>query len=430
MHAEVETLDNAAALTRPAAAKAERPWAIVVLLMLGWMIAFIDRTGMSSAMADKGFVREFGLSHVERGWLGSAVFWSYAVMQVPLGWVVDRYGVKWPYTICFALWCAATAATALAETLTGLVVVRLLIGATEAIVLPASYRYIANRFSEARKGTATAIYSMGGKLGPAVGAALGAALIVHTSWQTMFVVTGLVGLVWLVPWLVMVPNDLPSKAALAVTKRQAARVPLRNLLVSPVVWSGFIMTFCFSYFLFYAATWMPAYLVEQRHLSMLHSGIYTSVSFVLTAIVALAAGTAADFFIARGHDAVKVRKAFIVVGAFGGMTILFGAYAESQTAALFWNVASLTLVGLATTNNLALSKMTLIPKPAIGLNTGVLTIATSLAGGISASLSGWLLQVGGSYTLPMLSVCVFLLLAVLAALGLMHRKWAPRINDA
>jgi len=426
MDIRMETTDTAAV---PLATRTEKPWAVVLLLMVGWMIAFIDRTSMSAAMADKTFIGTFSLSHIERGWLGSAVFWSYAVMQVPLGWVVDRYGVKWPYTICFALWCVATAATAWAESLTGLVVVRLLIGATEAIVLPASYRYIANHFDENRKGSATAVYSMGGKLGPAVGAALAAALIVQYSWKSMFILTGLVGLLWLLPWLTMVSNDFPSEAALAATKRQAGRVPMRNLLVSPVVWSGFIMTFCFSYFLFYAATWMPAYLVEQRHLSMMHSGIYTSVSFVLSAAVALAAGTAADYFIARGHDPVSVRKKFIVVGAFGGMTILFGAYAESQTAALFWNVASLAMVGLATTNNLALSKMTLIPKPAIGLNTGLLTIATSLAGGISASLSGWLLHMGGSYTLPMMSVCVFLLLAVLSALLLMKRKWAPRIDD-
>lgn len=73
---------------------AERPWFIVVLLALGLMISFIDRTSLSSALADKGFVREFGLSSVERGWLNSAFFWSYGLVQMPMGWLVDRYGVK------------------------------------------------------------------------------------------------------------------------------------------------------------------------------------------------------------------------------------------------------------------------------------------------------------------------------------------------
>jgi MFS transporter, ACS family, D-galactonate transporter len=189
------------------------------------------------------------------------------------------------------------------------------------------------------------------------------------------------------------------------------------------------MTFCSSYFVFYSATWMPAYLVEQRGLSLENSGVYTFFSFVGVAIVAVAAALAADRLIARGRDPVAVRKAFVVAGSLGGMTILLGAYTDSQEMALFWNVASLSLFGLNTANNLALSKLTLIPKPAIGLNTGLLTIATSLAGGVSASLAGWLLQVGGSYTLPIMSVCVFLLIGATSALVLMRREWAPKVNE-
>ncbi|GAB5097863.1 MFS transporter [Caballeronia sp. HLA56] len=408
----------------------DRPWAILVLLTVGWLISFIDRTSLSSAMADKTFIHEFALTSVQRGWLGSAVFWSYAALQLPMGWIVDRYGVKWPYGICFFLWCLAAAATALTHSLTSLIVVRLLIGASEAIVLPASYRYIANSFDEARKGTATGIFSMGGKVGPAVGAAVAAWLIVAYSWKAMFVVTGLLGMVWLLPWLVFMKNDFPTRDQLSIAKRSATRVPLRNLLVSPVVWGGFIMTFSYSYFVFYCATWMPSYLVEQRGLTLMRSGMYTFVSFISVAFVAVAAGWAADRIIARGKNALMVRKAFVVAGALGGMTVILGAYTESQDMALFWNIASLTLAGLATANNLTLSKLMLIPKPAIGLNTGLLTVATSLAGGVSASLCGWLLHVGGSYTLPMLSVCIFLLIGAVSAVVLMRREWAPKVNDA
>lgn len=410
--------------------RAENPWVVLVLLTIGWTIAFIDRTSMSSALADKTFITEHALTPLQRGWLGSAVFWSYAVVQVPMGWVVDRYGVKWPYAICFTLWCIAAAATGLANSITALVVMRLLIGVAESVVIPASYRYLANNFDESRKGFATGILALGGKLGPALGAAIAAWLIVAHSWRAMFVVTGIVGLVWLVPWLIMVRSDFPSKAKLAQASRSASTVPLRNLLVSPVVWGGLLMTFCYSYFVFYSATWMPAYLVEQRGLSLMNSGLYTFASFVSVAVVAVIAGWAADRIIARGHDAIKVRKAFVVCGSLGGMTILFGAYASTQQAALFWNIASLSFVGLGTANNLVLSKLTLIPKPAIGLNTGLLTVATSLAGGVSASLSGWLLQEGGSYTWPMMSVCVFLLIGALSAVVLMRREWAPKVETA
>ncbi len=408
---------------------AERPWGVVVLLALGLMISFVDRTSLSAALADKGFVAHFSLTSIERGWLNSAFFWSYGLLQMPMGWVVDRYGVKWPYTVCFVLWCAAAAATGLVTTLSALILMRLLIGVAEAVVVPATYRYLANNFEESQKGTALGIFSIGGKMGPAIGAPVAAWMIVNYSWQLMFIVTGLVGLVWLLPWLAGVRNDYPTREELAQRTRVARSVPLRNLLVSPVVWGGLINNFCYAYFNFYCMTWMPAYLVEQRGLSLEKSGLYTFFSFVGIAIVAAVAGWASDRLIAGGRDAVRVRKSFIVAGFIGATTVLLGAYAETLQMALFWNVLSLSLLGLVTANNLALCKLTLIPKPAVGLNTGLQQVATSLAGGVSASLSGWLLHVGGSYELPMRAIFIFLLIGATCTVVLFRREWAPKVNQ-
>ncbi|AZP72693.1 MFS transporter [Pseudomonas poae] len=408
----------------------ENRWGVVVLLAFGLMIAWTDRSSMSAAIADPQFIKEFALTHVERGWLGSSVFWAYGILQLPMGWLVDRYGVKWPYAICFFLWCVAAAATGLVNSLSAMIIIRVLIGAAEAVVVPATYRYIANRFEETNKGSALAIYAVGGKMGPALGAPLAAWLIVGTSWKIMFIVTGLAGLVWLVPWLLMVRNDFPDRSELVKRKQVAATVPLRNLLVSPVVWGGLITNFCYAYFAFFCMTWMPAYLVEQRGLSLTNAGFYTAMSFCGVAITAGLSGWAADKLIVRGYDAVVVRKSFVVVGFIGGMTVLFGAYAPTVSMALFWNVLSLTLVGLVTTNNLALVKLTLIPKQATGLNTGLQQVATSFAGGVSASLSGWLLHFGHSYTLPMIAIFTFLFLGAVSTIVLMRRKWAPKINSS
>ncbi len=404
------------------------PWIILALLAVGLLISFVDRTSLSSALADKSFVAEFALTNVERGWLNSAFFWSYGLLQMPMGWLVDRYGVKWPYTICFLLWCAAAALTGMVTALAALVVMRLIIGAAEAVVIPASYRWIGNNFDESNKGLAVGIFAMGGKIGPAIGAPIAAWMIVNYSWQFMFIATGLVGLIWLAPWLLMVPNDFPSKAELVVAKRRASSVSLGSLLSSPVVWGGMINNFCYGYFTFYCMTWMPAYLVEQRGLSLEKSGLYTFFSFAGIAIIATLAGWAADRIIARGYDAVFVRKAFVVTGFIGASTVLLGVFAQSLEMALFWNVLSLSLLGLVTANNLALCKLTLIPKQAIGLNTGVQQVATSLAGGVSASLSGWLLHVSGSYDLPMMVIFVFLLIGATNTVILLQRKWAPKVT--
>jgi MFS family permease len=404
-------------------------WFILALLAIGLMIAFVDRTSLSSALADKNFINHFALTSVDRGWLNAAFFWSYGLVQMPMGWVVDRYGVKWPYTICFFLWCLATAITGAMTALATLVVMRLIIGATEAIVMPASYRWIGNNFDEAHKGLAVGIFSMGGKFGPAIGAPIAAWFIVNYSWQFMFIATGAVGLIWLAPWLLLAENDLPSKAQLAVSKKQASSVTFGSIMSSPVIWGAMINNFCYGYFTFYCMTWMPAYLVEQRGLSLESSGLYTFFSFAGIAIVAMLAGWAADRIIATGRDPVFVRKAFVVAGFVGGCTVLLGVFAQSLEEALFWNVLSLSLLGLNTANNLALCKLTLIPKQAIGLATGVQQVATSLAGGVSAALSGWLLHISGSYDLPMMVIFAFLVIGAANTIILLRPKWSPKVQD-
>jgi len=403
-------------------------WFILLLLALGVLIAFVDRTSISSALAVKSFAQHFALSDLDRGWVGSAFFWSYGLMQMPMGWVVDRYGVKTPYTICFALWCVASAATGLISTLFALILMRCIVGAAEAVVIPASYRWIRDNFDESQSGTTVGIVAAGNKFGPALGAPIAAWLIVNYDWRVMFIATGAVGIVWLIPWLLFVRRDLPTKQAMVEVRRKASAVSLRSVLSSPLVWGAMIVNFCYGYFTFYCMTWMPAYLVEQRGLSLERSGLYTFYSFAGIAIVAVVAGWAADRIIARGGDPIFVRKAFVVAGFIGACTVLLGVRAESLTMALFWNVFSLSFLGLATANNLALCRLTLIPKPAVGLVTGVQQVATSLAGGVAASLSGWLLHVGGSYELPMLVILAFLLLGAVATIVLLQPKWAPKVD--
>lgn len=404
-------------------------WAVLALLALGVLIAYIDRTSISATLAHPDFIRHFALDDVDRGWINAAFFWSYGVFQVPMGWVADRYGVKWPYAISFALWCIATTLMGAVTALSGLIAMRLIIGAAEAIVIPASYRWIRNNFDESQNGLAVGLLAMGNKFGPAFGAPVGAWIIVNYSWQAMFIGTGIVGLVWLVPWLTLIRSDFPSKSEIQRSAHSARSVSLGSILASPVVWGGIITNFCYGYFTFYCMTWMPAYLVEQRHLSISRSGVFTFFSFAGIAIVAALAGWAADRLIASGRDPILVRKAFTVMGFLGGCTVLLGAYSDSVHMALFWNVLSLSLLGLVTANNLVLSRLTLIPRQTIGLVTGIQGVATSLAGGVTASLSGWLLQVSGSYHLPMLIILFFLVIGALATAFLYRPEWAPKVGE-
>jgi ACS family D-galactonate transporter-like MFS transporter len=410
-------------------------WAIIALLSVGAIIAYISRTNISVALTLPDFIKMFHLSDVDRGTLNSAFFWSYAALQIPMGWWVDRYGVKMPYAISFLLWCLASAGTGLTRSLSALTTMRVLTGAGEAIVTPASYRWIRHNFAEKDSGLAVGIYMLGTKIGPAIGAPLAAWLIVVSGWQLMFLILGLAGLLWLIPWMILVKNDKPvagqaTHQATQTKGRPTVAVPFRNIMASPVVWGTIIINFCYNYFVFYCMTWLPAYFVEQRHLSLSKMGLYTFFSFSGIAIVTVLAGWAADLLIKRGWDAVKVRKGFIIAGFAIACTELMGARTSSINVALFWAVVSLSGLGLASANHLALCRLTLIPAAAVGLVSGVQNVSTSLAGIVSPVLSAWLKQTSGGYTAPMQAIFFFLVLGCLTCIVLLRRKWAPKVPAA
>ena len=400
-------------------------WAVIGVLSLGMIIAYVSRSALAVPLALPEFIRSFHLSITDRGVLNSAFFWTYAVLQIPAGWVVDRYGVKLPYFLGFAIWCLASASTALTRSIPQLIVVQVVLGAGQAVVAPASYRWIRYHFVEKERGLAIALYMTGTKIGPAIGTPLAAWLIGMYDWRVMFVLIGLGGLIWLVPWMLLVKNDDRQIERAAVKKDGTLPIPFGRIMASPVIWGTIVASFSYMYFVYFCMTWMPAYFMERRHLSLGKMGLYTFFSFGGMALIATLAGLAADRLIGRGLNPVTVRKWFTIAGFSIATTELIGARATSLETALVFAVVSLSGLGLATANYWALTQ-TLIPGAAIGRISGIQNCACSVAGIAAPILTGWLLQKTGNYEAPMMAVLVALLAGVLSYLFLIREKYAPR----
>jgi ACS family D-galactonate transporter-like MFS transporter len=401
-----------------------RRWTIVGLLCIGMIMAYVDRTNFSIALAAQEFKTLFGLTDSDRGTLNSAFFWSYAALQIPAGWLVDKYGVKYPFAIGFLAWSLVSAGTAFASTVSQLIGLRFLLGVFESMVTPAGMRWIRFNFPEKQRGLAVGLYMAAAKLGPAIGAWAAAVLISAYGWQAMFLWLGLGSLVWLIPWMALVAND-DRKIETASKPVGAPPVPFSRMLASPVIWGTIIGTFCYMYFVYFCMTWMPAYLKESRNLSLQNTGLYTMFSFSGMAIVATAAGWAADRMIARGANAVRVRKGFTIAGFVMASTEMIGAMSDSVPVALFFAVFSLSGLGLATANYWALTQ-TLIPGGAIGRIVGIQNCAANIPGVVAPLLTGWLVQKTGNYEAPMMAIWFFLLLGLAAYVFLVREKYAPR----
>jgi len=423
----MQSLQAASAKSAGRAAATMRWW-IIALLSLGMIIAYIDRANISVALAVPDFKRVFRLTDQDRGALNSAFFWSYAFLQIPAGWLVDRYGVKYPYAIGFFFWSIVSAATALCTSVYQFFTVRFLLGVGESVVTPASMRWIRFHFAEKERGLAVGLYMTGTKIGPAVGAPIAAWLIMAFNWKLMFIILGLGSLLWLVPWMLLVRHD-DREIERAAQHKSAPAVGFGRVMASPVIWGTIIGTFCYMYFVYFCMTWMPAYFVEYRHLSITSMGLYTFFSFGGMAAMAAIAGWMADRMIARGGNAVRIRKAFTIAGFLMASTEVLGAISSSVPVALFFAVFSLTGLGLATANYWALTQ-TLIPGGAIGRIVGIQNCAANLPGIVAPLLTGWLKQKTGSYEAPMQAIWFFLIVGVAAYVFLVREKYAPAPQSA
>lgn len=408
---------------KQAAAAAARPgvsplrWWVVCLLSLGMVIGYCDRVNVSAVLPEIG--KALGLDKAQLGMTQSAFFWTYALFQIPGGMLADRYGVRVVYTCGFLLWSLASAATTMVTGLAGLIAVRLLVGTGEAVVTSCSLRYISEHFQEKERGSAVGIYMSGTKIGPAIGIPVAAYLALMFGWRPMFMILGLGTLLWLVPWLLWVRKDDPAARPRNVGSQYAA---LWTALKSPLMWGIIGGTYCYMYFVYYCMTWMPTYFREKHGMSIEKMSWFSFVAFGGMALVAVVAGWAADRFIARGHDAVKVRKWFTIAGFAAAATQTFSVFTDSQSLMVFFTVFSLCGLGLATANYWALTQ-TLMPG---ALPVAIQNTAANIAGIVAPWFTGFMIQETGSFDTPIKAVGVWLTLGIGCYLVLVRREYAPR----
>ena len=397
-------------------------WSVLGLLTVGIIIAYVDRINLSSALPE--IRKSFPLSPEASGILLSAFFWSYAILQTPAGWLIDRFGVKWPYAIAFLMWSVVSASTALVGSLGGLIAVRILLGIGESVVTPASMRYIRSNFAEKERGTAIGIYMSGTKYGPAIGALLAGYLVKEHGWQFMFLVTGLGCLIWLVPWVLLVRNDAdPGSRTVESTAKKPAS--WGEILSTPVMWGTCLATFCYMYFVYFCMTWMPTYFKERYGLSLTDSGLFTFMSFFGMATIAIIGGWAADRLISKGYNPVSVRKTFVIVGFVLAFSEIIAAFTDSASFTLFLAVFSLSGLGLTTANYWALTQ-TLMPGGAIGRVAGLQNTAASVAGIAAPWITGILVQKTGQFNAPLIAIGFFLAIGISCYLFLVREKYALR----
>ncbi len=300
---------------------------VLILLSLSVLINYIDRSNLSiGAELIKGELR---LSDLQLGALLSAFFWTYGCMQIPAGWLVDRFDVKWVFAAGFTLWSAATATTGLIHGFAALIVMRVILGLGESVAFPAYCKVLGHHFGEKERGFANSALMVGLSLGPALGMLLGGTIVGRFGWRPFFLALGLGSLLWLGPWLKWMPRS-PKEAA----SKTGPDVGIVDILRQRSALGTCLGQFCINYTLYFLVTWLPSYLTRGRHFSMDRMAAVGSLLFFLCSLSALTFGKLSDRWIQVGASATLVRKTQIGVGQ-TGMAVLLAASVIAPTGPSF-----------------------------------------------------------------------------------------------
>jgi ACS family D-galactonate transporter-like MFS transporter len=387
-----------------------RRWPIVGLLFTASLINYLDRAAISFALPL--ISRDFHLTSESKGLLLSSFFWSYALMQIPIGWCADRFNLRWLYGGAFALWSIAQGLTGLADSLAALIGFRILLGVGESIYLPGGAKIVSVLFTREDRGLPSGLFDFGTRTGLVLEGILVPGLLTRYGWRHTFLLIGFAALVWIVPWFRVFPRRLQAVDTVGgspfseVSRVGRSTVSNRNLLG---ICLGF---FCFDYYWYVLVTWLPDYLVTVRHLSVAQAGFYASLAFFTFGIAEPIGGWVADTLIRRGWDETATRKGIVTV-AFSTGVFLIAAMrvAHTDSAIAFLILAS--LVGLSTGNLLAILQ-SCAPAEQIGIWTGAENFAGNLAGIIAPLAVGFLITLYGSYVPGFELASIVLFLGVLA----------------
>ncbi len=355
---------------------------LLILLVASVFINYIDRGSLAVAAAP--LQKDLHLSGTQLGSLHSAFFFTYAFGQLLAGWLVDRYNVYWVFAAGFLLWSGATGATGFIAGFAALFAARLVLGIGEAVAYPAYSKMLAADMPEFHRGLANALIDAGSKLGPALGTFAGGMLIASYGWRPFFIVLGIGGLLWLIPWCLSIPK---TSNALSANHRDGPSV--KRILQERSAWGTFGGLFCCNYFWYIMISWLPWYLINIRGFSMEKMAKVGATAYIVIAVVCVIAGYTSDRLIARGISSTKVRKSFACIGLGGASIILPVAMVKDEFTAIALLMCACASFGLFTSNSWAITQ-TIAGPLAAGKWTGLQNCIGNFAGITAPFITGLL----------------------------------------
>lgn len=382
-------------------------WIICTLLLLGVTKNYMDRQVLG--VLKTTLQHEFGWSEIDYSNLVFAFQAAYAAGLVTMGRVVDRLGTRVGYALAMVFWSLASMAHAIGGSLGSFIVARSALGLGEAGVFPASIKAVAEWFPKRERAMATGIFNAGTNAGAIVTPLIVPWITLHWGWRWAFVITGILGFLWLAFWLRLYrkPDQHPrvGKEELAYICSDPAesvtRVKWSSLLPFRQTWTFATAKFMTDPIWWFYLFWIPDFLQRRHGLALMQIGVPIMVIYVISDVGSVMGGWLSSWLIGRGQSVNAARKLTLLLCALCVLPIVFAYRIDNTWEAVF-------LVGLAAAGhqgfsaNLFTLTSDMFPSQAVGSVVGIGGMAGAVGGMFIAKVVGYVLQSTGSYMVPFL----------------------------
>ena len=405
-------------------------WLIIWMCFIANAISYIDRANLAIATP---FIRqELGLDAAAMGVVLSAFFWTYAAMQLPAGWIIDRIGVRLSLTMAVGWWSLFTVATGFARGMAQFIGARLMLGVGEAASIPSFTKVAFNWFPRSERGLACSIFNSGSTAGSALSLPLVTWLILMVGWRGAFIATGFLGISWVLLWWFIYRDPeryrgfAPEAVNALLSERSApvavaANISWSDLFRYQSVWGLMIGMFCLNFAIYFFITWFPSYMLQARGFSLSSLGTLGMAPALMAIVGNWLGGWTSDRLLKIGWSATRARKTCLVGGMIMASSIGISAFVESVylCLALFaLAYASLSFTGANVWT--VVSEMAPTPGHVASLS-GIQNFAGNLAGIMITMFTGVMLALTkGSFLVPLAAaggLCVVGALSYLFVVG-------------
>lgn len=401
------------------------------------MINYLDRTVLG--IAAPSLTRDLGLTATQMGLVFSAFSWSYALLQIPGGIFLDRFGTRLTYFIAVVFWSLFTALMAATRSLNGLIATRIGVGVFEAPCFPANSRVLATWFPQRERARANAVYSFGQYVGLGFLSVPLFWITQRFGWRGLFIVVGLFGMAFGVVWWLLYRNPTESATVNQAEldyieaggggeyKGEPVRFKwnhIRLLLSQRQIVGASIGQFGGNSTQVFFVTWFPTYLVTARGMTFIQAGVMTSLPYIGASLGVILGGLISDAMLKRTGSANLARKLPIVGGMLLASTIVAANYVPAGNNAAVILIMSIAFFGQGMTNLGWTVVSDVAPKKLIGLTAGIFNFSANLAGIVTPLVIGVAFQLTGSFVGPLLYVGVVALIGAFSysvILGDIHR---------